>query len=147
MKKNQVLNTLPLLQRRHSVEIITTTRGKKYEVTQPLRIRRWRFELASLRKGIGLYVANAPRIISLRKHKKYLKIQWISSQRMHRTLHRINTSKQHHITCSRRHKYSRKQTMKMNWRLRKNEVTFRAQITTARSCTRVCASLQPRRSH
>ncbi|KAF0138530.1 MAG: hypothetical protein FD143_3649, partial [Ignavibacteria bacterium] len=32
MKKNQVLNTLPLLQRSHSVETIAATRGKRYEV-------------------------------------------------------------------------------------------------------------------
>ena len=39
-EKNQVLNTLPLLERSHSVENITTTRGRRYEVTKPLRIRR-----------------------------------------------------------------------------------------------------------
>ena len=39
-EKSQVLNTLPLLQRSHSVEIIAPTRGRRYEVTKPLRIRR-----------------------------------------------------------------------------------------------------------
>ena len=39
-EKSQVLNTLPLLQRSHSVEIIATTRGRRYEDTKPVRIRR-----------------------------------------------------------------------------------------------------------
>ena len=50
-EKNQVLNTLPRLQRTHSEKILTTTRGKRYEDTKPLKIRRCRFELASLRNG------------------------------------------------------------------------------------------------
>ena len=43
MEKNQVLNTLPLLQRTHSVEIITTTRAKRYEV-----LSHYKFEVEDL---------------------------------------------------------------------------------------------------
>ena len=39
-EKSQVLNTLPLLQISHSVEIIAASRGRRYEVIKPLRIRR-----------------------------------------------------------------------------------------------------------
>ena len=52
-ENNQVLNTLSLFQRTHSEKILTTTRGKRYEDTKPLRIQLCRFELASLRNRKG----------------------------------------------------------------------------------------------
>ena len=147
-KKNYVLNTLPLLQRTHSVEIIGTSSGNTYVGSKPLNIQRWTFELASLIKEIGLQIANALGSISLPKQMKY---NWITLQLIHSTLSRINRSKQnnHNSIIRRRGNESsqRKWKMKTNWRLSTNEETIRTQTTTAGRCSRLYASLLPNRAY
>ena len=65
------------------------------------------------------------------------------------TLRRIDVSTQHHIT---NHVVGNIEVLKKinnedELKINQDEVPIRAQTTTARSCTRLCASLQPRRTY